>query len=137
MRQITKQMAEAFQARRPKSNGNTTTDGISLFLHGNKIAQHAPSQLGVYISLAGWATSTTKERLNGLLGVLGLHAYPRHSVGIHQANHVQYLGSHCGNPSMPDHKEWKMIMDPSAWYFVPFDGSQASQVESPTLQEAV
>lgn len=128
-------MVTAFIEGRTKTSGNNFTDGKTLFLHGNPIAKRAPEAMGgIYVTLAGWATPTTKERLNGLLDLVGLKDYPRHVVGIHQAKHIQYLGSHCGNPSLPDHKEWSMEMDPNAWYFVPFDGSQAVQVLSPEAQ---
>lgn len=118
MRKITEQMSEAFKARTKKSNGNTTTDGTSLFLHGNEIARHTPTPMGgVWITLAGWPSPTTKERLNGLLGVLGLKGGPSY-VGIHQKKGVQYLGSH-------GETVWSMQMDPDVWYFVPFDGTPA------------
>jgi hypothetical protein len=51
-------------------------------LHGNIIAQKSNS--GLTISTCGWATNTTKERLNGLYG-----------VNIVQRNYEWYLnGEH-------------------------------------------
>lgn len=65
MRKVTKQIAEAFFAQRALKVSNTHTDGQAVWLHGNKIAERRRD--GVWISLAGWNTNTTRERLNGLL----------------------------------------------------------------------
>lgn len=46
---------------------NSETDGTSLWLFGNKIAEWRHGEL--CITNAGWKTKTTKERLNGLDGV--------------------------------------------------------------------
>ncbi len=64
MRKITKQIVEAFIEGRPKSGKNTSTDGEKLYLHGNCIAEKIGKEL--HISNAGWFSTTTKERLNGL-----------------------------------------------------------------------
>jgi hypothetical protein len=44
--------------------GNGQTDGQSLFLFGNMIAQHRAD--GLYVSNAGWPTRTTNKWLNQL-----------------------------------------------------------------------
>ena len=67
MRKITSEVCKAFENGRKFSKGNSSTDGITMFLHGNAIAKHTPE--GIMITDAGWATNTTKERLNGLRGV--------------------------------------------------------------------
>ena len=67
MRQITRKIAEAFHNRQALKIDNTHTDGTSLWLFNNKIAQWGPD--GLYITTAEWNTKTTRERLNGLLGV--------------------------------------------------------------------
>lgn len=67
MKQVTRQIAEAFLSGKAKKINNTTTDGKSLFLFGNKIAEHRDD--GLYITNCGWFTKTTKERLNGIDGV--------------------------------------------------------------------
>ena len=59
--------------------GNTTTDGQSLFLHGNMIARWINGS-DLEVTNAGWPTTTTRERLNGLP-----------NVSVHQAKGVQYL----------------------------------------------
>lgn len=67
MRQVTKEITEAFLSGKAKKINNTTTDGKSLFLFGNKIAEHRED--GLYITNCGWFSKTTKERLNGIEGV--------------------------------------------------------------------
>ena len=67
MRQITEQIVSAFERREAKKVSNTHTDGTSLWLFGNKIAEHR--QGGIWITNSGWKSVTTKERLNGITGV--------------------------------------------------------------------
>jgi hypothetical protein len=55
---------EAFLQGKMKKQGNGQTDGQSLFLFGNLIAQHRPD--GLYVSNAGWPTRTTNKWLNQL-----------------------------------------------------------------------
>jgi len=66
MRKVTRLTCEAFERGEVKSIGNTRTDGHGLYLHGNKIAEWREGE--VYVSLAGWDTVTTRERLNGIDG---------------------------------------------------------------------
>ena len=70
MRKITQQIKSAFESRQAKSCGNTTTDGNAVFLHGNKIIERRED--GIYATLAGWNTPTTRERVNGITGA-GFH----------------------------------------------------------------
>ena len=49
------------------NRSNTRVKDGSLYLHHNKIAEYKDGSLSV--SLAGWATVTTRERLNALKGV--------------------------------------------------------------------
>ena len=80
MRAITQDAARAFIDGRPFKRDNTQVrvrDGnVSLLLHGNTIAvRHQGRPLGeTVLSLCGWNTPTTRERLNGLLELLG-HPY--------------------------------------------------------------
>jgi len=69
MRKITKQIVDSFINGKAKSIGNSSTDGDRLYLHGHCIAKKVDGQ--ILISNAGWATVTTKERLNGFLNALG------------------------------------------------------------------
>ncbi len=72
MRKITQESVNAFMASKPFKKGNmkvTIEEGITyLKLHNNKIAAMLADGR-FWISNAGWATNTTKERLNGLPGV--------------------------------------------------------------------
>jgi hypothetical protein len=83
MRKITKEAVSAFLERRTFRKSNMSVEaGFErwvLKLHGNTIA--TIDELGVLsISNAGWASNTTKERLNGIPG-----------VRIHQKNWTWYL----------------------------------------------
>lgn len=83
MRKITKESVNAFLMGKTFSKGNMSVvkDGetLRLKLHGNTIA--LIDELGVLsVSNAGWASNTTKERLNGIPG-----------VRVHQRNWTWYL----------------------------------------------
>lgn len=71
MRKITKEVVGAFNREEGKKIGNTQSleyqYGVLLFLHGNRIAIKENGKL--YVSLCGWDTVTTRERLNGITGV--------------------------------------------------------------------
>lgn len=82
MRKITQNVTNAFENGRAFSSGHdcVNTDGktVSMFLHGNKIAERKNGKLT--ITNCGWQTNVTKERLNALRG-----------VHIQQKNFVWYL----------------------------------------------
>jgi|10_taG_2_1085330.scaffolds.fasta_scaffold09634_10 hypothetical protein len=84
MRKISQQIANAFFKGKPKTIGNTHTNGHEVFLHGNKIAWK-PGNDKLAITLAGWPTVTTRERLNTILNVFGFDYY------IQQCDFGQYL----------------------------------------------
>lgn len=71
MRKITKKAIEAFNQNKDLAISNTriVVNGtvISLYLFDNLIAERTNGTLR--ITNAGWASNTTKERLNGLEGV--------------------------------------------------------------------
>jgi hypothetical protein len=72
MRKITKEAVNKFLSREPFRKSNMSVEesyGVyKLKLHGNTIA--TIDELGVLsVSNAGWASNTTKERLNGLPNV--------------------------------------------------------------------
>jgi len=66
MRKCTRRISAALYAGRSLKVGNTTTDGTSVFLFGNKIIERRGNVL--WYSLAGWPTVTTKERIRGIVG---------------------------------------------------------------------
>ena len=70
MRTVTAQIKKAFDNGNAKKIGNTETDGDNVWLHGNKIIERRSD--GVYATLAGWNTPTTRERINGITGA-GFH----------------------------------------------------------------
>ena len=91
MRKITRLASEAFIANENWHLDNTRVaveeNRTVLYLHNNIIAlkkHDAPD--GVLLTLAGWGTPTTRERLNGLLSELG---HP--GVGFSQRKGEQYL----------------------------------------------
>jgi len=71
-RKITQESVQKFLNGVPfkKSNMEVSREGTIYYLklHGNKIAA-LEADGKMWISNAGWATNTTKERLNGLPGV--------------------------------------------------------------------
>ena len=96
MRKVTQQIANAFAQGTPKTVGNTWTDGQTVYLHTNKIVERTND--GIFMSLAGWNTATTRERLNGIAQVLGLE------VSFHQKNFAPYL-----NGSIIHATEWVKV----------------------------
>lgn len=95
MRKITKQAAQAFINNCNFCSGNTTVTSLNghtiMSLYGNVIAVNDHGVLTV--TLAGWNTCTTRERLNGLLLAMGL------SCGFSQRQHEAYF---CDTPIDPD-----------------------------------
>ncbi|NIU00390.1 MAG: hypothetical protein GWN01_05460 [Nitrosopumilaceae archaeon] len=58
---------EAFESKQPAYAGNYHSDGKTLCLFGNPIAEHRED--GLYVTFAGWPTSTTAKALNWISGV--------------------------------------------------------------------
>lgn len=81
MRKVTEKMAQALRDNETTTSGNTTVAHGEMLLHGNRIASlwdvqdegQLKRQLNLYD--AGWRTNTTKERLNGILQVFGIHGH--------------------------------------------------------------
>ena len=76
MRKVTMDAVNSFFNRSSGTFSNTTVDAhsdglVTMKLHGNTIATMTRSG-SVMLSTCGWETTTTKERLNGLLDHLGL-----------------------------------------------------------------
>lgn len=108
MRKITEEMALAFQQGRSKTKVNTyvevyqvdDVDRVAMYLHGNCIASMLGGEL--LLTLAGWPTSTTKERLNGLLQTLG------RPERFWQRDYQQYFGTTDGHRTIDDN-EWVRV----------------------------
>ena len=86
MRKETYKIAEAFRRGASARGARTETDGTHVWLHGNLIAWRKSSGT-ICFSLAGWPTVTTRERLNGLLIILGYGA----EFGVYQPKGRQWL----------------------------------------------
>ena len=95
MRKVTRQAVQAFNENRNLSVSNTTvkadSTGTYMYLFGNLIARKVGNR--VQVTLAGYNTNTTKERLNGLAG-----------VSISQANFIPYF-----NGKEMDLYEWYQV----------------------------
>ena len=110
MRQITEDAARAFEADCAFKSGNTEVrveqlGNTYLLLHGNVIATRFTESGNVVFTLAGWGTATTRERVNGLLNVMG---YPTRVI---QNKDVQYL-FHMGQSKQIDaHDRWFINKD--------------------------
>ena len=79
MRKITKEIVAAFMNHETRRIGNSSTDGMTLYLHDNAIAKW-DEEGRLWVTNAGWESVTTKERLNGIPG-----------VSIYQKNYTWYL----------------------------------------------
>ena len=69
MRQIEKDIVGAFVRGDDARRDNTESAGGTLYLHGNAIAKHFDG--AILLSNAGWATRTTRSRLNAVLTLAG------------------------------------------------------------------
>ena len=91
MRKITEQAIDAFLKGKNFKSGNTEVDskhgGVEYFLHGNLIA--FKSNGIIEVSLAGWNTPTTRERLNGIPGV---NIYTRRGQAYLNGNPINDTG---------------------------------------------
>ena len=79
MRKVTKTICKAFIEGKPARMKRTYTDGTHLYLHEHQIAwwdaeARAKGKRVLHLCCCGYATVTTKERLNGLLRMLGFGA---------------------------------------------------------------
>lgn len=72
-RKITIEACNAFMSARQFNKDNTNVavaeGNVQMYLHGNQIARRAVGSNDIQITNAGWFSTTTKERLNGLPGV--------------------------------------------------------------------
>jgi hypothetical protein len=67
MRQVSKQIREAFMNGKSKTVGNTSTDGQRVCLFGNEIIRKEKD--GYSFTCCGWDSRTTLERINSILGI--------------------------------------------------------------------
>lgn len=135
MRKVTEYIVHALIAGERGTKGNSTTDGQTLFLHGNPIARAFKDEQGregFDLSLCGWNTPTTRERLNGLLCAMGygIHANTRGNpyVGVWMRNGQPFIGQHGAG-----FQEWKTTMPPDAFVrvYCPRDAKQRATANVP------
>ena len=79
----------------------TTVHSQRMWLHGNLIAENTSAN-GLRVTLAGWGTPTTRERLNTLLTEMGK------DEGFWQRNYEQYYGTLKNNRIISD-SEWIIV----------------------------
>tara|TARA_Y100000592_G_scaffold21406_1_gene33018 strand:+ start:182 stop:562 length:381 start_codon:yes stop_codon:yes gene_type:complete len=72
MRKLTREIVEAWARGDRLSSGNTSTDGLAIWLHENTIAWKTADADVIALTLAGYPTVTTRERLNGVLNFYGI-----------------------------------------------------------------
>ena len=72
MRKVTREIVESWARGESRTIGNTSTDGDTIFLHGNPIVWKTGDPDVIALTLAGWPTVTTRERLNGVLNFYGI-----------------------------------------------------------------
>lgn len=70
MRKESQRICKAFIARKHAKGARTTSLGSDLLLHGNRIAWWNADG-SISMTLAGWGTVTTRDRLNTLCELLG------------------------------------------------------------------
>jgi hypothetical protein len=82
MRKVSRNAVQDFWQCKPARHSNTWIvqegDWTVMLLHGNAIARRRGLRLEV--SSAGWTTSTTRERLNGVLSEVNAHAWIKDGV---------------------------------------------------------
>lgn len=83
MRKTTQAIKQAWLLGLKKKTANTYTDGRLVELFGNKIIEKRDD--GTYWTMAGWNTSTTRERLNG---ILNLDIYCRDGIAYIGKNEI-------------------------------------------------
>lgn len=113
MRKVTETIASAFKLGRKRAIGNTSTDGVNLHLHGNLIAR-IDDKGYLDLTLAGWHTPTTRERLNGILQIFGING------GFYQRNYEQYLSTSC--PVSID-RHWESVLNDKRTHFLSWQGA--------------
>ena len=73
-RKITQDIANVFNNKQSKTIGNTYCDSDSVYLHNNRIIYR--DRCGTHwVSLAGWSTPTTRERINGIANFVRIHQH--------------------------------------------------------------
>lgn len=91
MRKVTQKIADAFHNQQKLTVSNTTTDGQNVWLHGNKIIERRRD--GIWFTLAGWNTPTTRERVSGILPGVSVSSRKGNAF-LHASNRSEYIDEH-------------------------------------------
>jgi len=77
MKKVTQKMIDAIQHRVSWGGGNTMVHAdhgrTIVLLHGNRIATIDYITRAAHLTLAGWPTPTTRDRLNGVCRAIKVH----------------------------------------------------------------
>lgn len=92
MTQTATRIAQAFKEGRPRTIKNTRTDGHNVWHHGNLIATKYLDG-SVEVTLAGWPTVTTRDRLNAIAEAYG-QGRPFYQSGFNQFYGDQEVSSY-------------------------------------------
>ena len=84
MRKESRDVAAAFRDGVPCTRARTSTDGTRVLLYGYKIAWRNADG-SITVTLAGWGTDLTRERLNAITQLLFGWA------GFHREDGVEYF----------------------------------------------
>ena len=110
MRQIEREMLQAITEKRNWRNNNTevkhdSESGLSqIFLHGHNIAEYGHGDMSLSVNNCGYATNTTKSRLNVLINFV---ADPTKN-GIYQKNWEWYIRINGDTHSFPSNT-WVVV----------------------------
>ena len=115
MRKESLKIARAFAAGVAASAARTRTDGQAVYLHDNLIAQRGTDG-SIWVTLAGWGTVTTRDRVNTLCHVLGS------GVWFYQCDHVQRV-------SFPDGADFETCPR-DRWMIAAAGGAIVNSVEA-------
>lgn len=96
MRQETLKIATAFKNGKPARGALTETDGKRVWLFGNLIAERMPDGV-LMLTLAGWNSATTRDRLNGIADVMGI------KVRFFQKSHAAMMRAMVGGEWVETH----------------------------------
>ena len=121
MRKISQLAARAFIAGRKFNRDNTSVrlfptiagEMTELYLHGNVIARNRNGKM--QLTLAGWPTMTTRERLNTLLSELNSN------IRFYQRKHDQFACSWRHGYDIP--------INSSSWYLLEDTGLTLNHAE--------
>ena len=115
MRKVTERISTALINGKKKTISNTSTDGVSMFLHQNKIIKTSIDIMGYKVNRTffnlrssctnGLTSSTTRERLNGYLHL----AFPESPFSFAQKNWQQVITGY------KDNKRIYKVIDDNNW----------------------